>query len=204
MNIPIEDRVIRHQIFKIKFTMATNGVLSGRVTNYNGSKKSTLSVAKNNGSTKIAKYSGTKQSAVTTSTKNYTKIQKLNKSSTLPLSAAAKRNAFERSRVESVNNGYAALRDHILEGEFEAQRNPSKSKKELCKIEIIRMAIDHIRSLEKVLECDDKSTLSSTSERSSFSVISGTTPTGSVMTSPSVQTSVPSSPRSNNLQLDGR
>lgn len=105
----------------------------------------------------------------------------------LCLASATRRNARERNRVKNVTNGYAALRDHILGCEFEFQRNPPRSTKTLCQLEIIRLTINHIRSLEEVL--DNKSTLNSRSERSSS--LTSTKPPESARTSPS------SSPRRN-------
>lgn len=72
----------------------------------------------------------------------------------LPL-AVARRNARERNRVKQVNNGFSALRDRIPEEvaeAFEAQGNGRGSIKKLSKVETLRMAVEYIRSLEKLLE----------------------------------------------------
>lgn len=78
------------------------------------------------------------------------------KSKVFPLPiAVARRNARERNRVKQVNNGFAALRDRIPEEvaeAFEAQGNGRGSIKKLSKVETLRMAVEYIRSLEKLLE----------------------------------------------------
>lgn len=78
------------------------------------------------------------------------------KSKIFPLPVAvARRNARERNRVKQVNNGFAALRDRIPEEvaeAFEAQGNGRGSIKKLSKVETLRMAVEYIRSLERLLE----------------------------------------------------
>lgn len=77
----------------------------------------------------------------------------------MPL-AVARRNARERNRVKQVNNGFAALRDRIPEEvaeAFEAQGNGRGSIKKLSKVETLRMAVEYIRSLERLLEIDHDS-----------------------------------------------
>lgn len=90
------------------------------------------------------------------------------KSKVFPLPmAVARRNARERNRVKQVNNGFAALRDRIPEEvaeAFEAQGNGRGSIKKLSKVETLRMAVEYIRSLERILEINpsdsDKSNVS--------------------------------------------
>ncbi|XP_037931597.1 achaete-scute complex protein T8-like [Teleopsis dalmanni] len=76
----------------------------------------------------------------------------------LPLpQAVARRNARERNRVKQVNNGFAALRERIPEEvaeAFEAQGNGRGNAKKLSKVETLRMAVEYIRSLERVLGFD--------------------------------------------------
>lgn len=78
------------------------------------------------------------------------------KSKIFPLPVAvARRNARERNRVKQVNNGFAALRDRIpdeVASAFEAQGNGRGSVKKLSKVETLRMAVEYIRSLEKLLD----------------------------------------------------
>ncbi|XP_017477643.1 PREDICTED: achaete-scute complex protein T8-like [Rhagoletis zephyria] len=73
----------------------------------------------------------------------------------LPLpQAVARRNARERNRVKQVNNGFAALRERIPEEvaeAFEAQGNGRGTVKKLSKVETLRMAVEYIRSLERLL-----------------------------------------------------
>ncbi|XP_054731202.1 achaete-scute complex protein T8 [Anastrepha obliqua] len=73
----------------------------------------------------------------------------------LPLQqAVARRNARERNRVKQVNNGFAALRERIPEEvaeAFEAHGNGRSTVKKLSKVETLRMAVEYIRSLERLL-----------------------------------------------------
>lgn len=76
--------------------------------------------------------------------------------STLP-QAVARRNARERNRVKQVNNGFQTLRQHIPEEvaeAFEAAGNGRGTSKKLSKVETLRMAVEYIRSLERVLGID--------------------------------------------------
>ncbi|XP_011214858.2 achaete-scute complex protein T8 [Bactrocera dorsalis] len=76
----------------------------------------------------------------------------------LPLpQAVARRNARERNRVKQVNNGFAALRERIPEEvakAFEAQGNGRGTVKKLSKVETLRMAVEYIRNLERLLGFD--------------------------------------------------
>ncbi|XP_017106551.2 achaete-scute complex protein T8 [Drosophila bipectinata] len=76
----------------------------------------------------------------------------------LPLpQAVARRNARERNRVKQVNNGFALLRQKIPEEvseAFEAQGAGRGASKKLSKVETLRMAVEYIRSLEKLLGFD--------------------------------------------------
>lgn len=74
--------------------------------------------------------------------------------------AVARRNARERNRVKQVNNGFAALRQHIPEEMAEAfelqQQKPvaattAAAQKKLSKVETLRMAVEYIRNLENLL-----------------------------------------------------
>uniref|UniRef100_A0A182P0M0 BHLH domain-containing protein n=1 Tax=Anopheles epiroticus TaxID=199890 RepID=A0A182P0M0_9DIPT len=71
------------------------------------------------------------------------------------VSAVERRNARERNRVQQVNNGFAALRqripDEIAEA-FEAGTTPRGVHKKLSKVETLRMAVEYIKSLERLLE----------------------------------------------------
>ncbi|XP_055913139.1 achaete-scute complex protein T8 [Eupeodes corollae] len=70
--------------------------------------------------------------------------------------AVARRNARERNRVKQVNNGFAALRQHIPE-EIAKVFEPvggavaKGAAKKLSKVETLRMAVEYIRGLEKLL-----------------------------------------------------
>lgn len=81
--------------------------------------------------------------------------------------SVARRNARERNRVKQVNNGFATLRQHIPEsvaaalaasgGNGNTSSSSSRgSSKKLSKVETLRMAVEYIRSLQRMLEdCED-------------------------------------------------
>ncbi|KAF2894873.1 hypothetical protein ILUMI_11301 [Ignelater luminosus] len=71
--------------------------------------------------------------------------------------SVARRNARERNRVKQVNNGFAALRQHIpsnVLAAFAPQGNatPRGANKKLSKVETLKMAVEYIRSLQQMLE----------------------------------------------------
>lgn len=69
--------------------------------------------------------------------------------------AVARRNARERNRVKQVNNGFATLQQHIpsvILSKYDSCRPSSNGVvKKLSKVETLRMAVEYIRSLEKLL-----------------------------------------------------
>lgn len=67
----------------------------------------------------------------------------------------ARRNARERNRVKQVNNGFSMLREHIPPeiADLFDQAGRGNAKK-LSKVETLRMAVEYIRSLEKMLALD--------------------------------------------------
>lgn len=76
-----------------------------------------------------------------------------------PPASVARRNARERNRVKQVNNGFAALRQHIpanVMAAFGAMENtPSTGRggsKKLSKVETLRVAVEYIKSLQNMLE----------------------------------------------------
>lgn len=72
-----------------------------------------------------------------------------------PAVAVARRNARERNRVKQVNNGFSMLRDHIPPEIAEVFEPPGRNNaKKLSKVETLRMAVEYIRSLEKLLSHD--------------------------------------------------
>ncbi|CRK93139.1 CLUMA_CG006528, isoform A [Clunio marinus] len=99
-----------------------------------------------------------------------------------PAVAVARRNARERNRVKQVNNGFSMLRDHIppeIADTFE-QAGRGNAKK-LSKVETLRMAVEYIRSLERMLafdtsnDSDSSSTMylnNNTNNHSTFSNLS--------------------------------
>ncbi|XP_065364509.1 achaete-scute complex protein T8 [Calliphora vicina] len=99
----------------------------------------------------------------------------------LPLpQAVARRNARERNRVKQVNNGFAALREHIPEEVaevFETQTHNTGNRgscKKFSKVDTLRMAVEYIRSLERLLGFDfpvGAGQLNSSSGEESFSLI---------------------------------
>lgn len=69
-------------------------------------------------------------------------------------SSVERRNARERNRVKQVNNGFQILRAHIpneVAEAYEAVGGRGAAKK-LSKVETLRMAVEYIRSLEKLLD----------------------------------------------------
>lgn len=56
--------------------------------------------------------------------------------------AVARRNERERNRVQLVNHGFNALRQHV----------PQSGQKKLSKVETLRSAVDYIRELQELLE----------------------------------------------------
>lgn len=73
--------------------------------------------------------------------------------------SVARRNARERNRVKQVNNGFAALRQHIpsnVMSAFGAAENASggrgSANKKLSKVETLRVAVEYIKSLQRMLE----------------------------------------------------
>jgi hypothetical protein len=79
--------------------------------------------------------------------------------------AVARRNARERNRVKQVNNGFAALRQHIPEEiaeQFESTSALKGATKKLSKVETLRMAVEYIRNLETLLSQNESQTLSET------------------------------------------
>lgn len=78
--------------------------------------------------------------------------------------AVARRNARERNRVKQVNNGFAALREHIPESIAEnfEQSSCKNSAKKLSKVETLRMAVCYIKELESML-CEIESNTNSIS-----------------------------------------
>ncbi|KAK4887306.1 hypothetical protein RN001_003577 [Aquatica leii] len=91
---------------------------------------------------------------------------------TPPPPSVARRNARERNRVKQVNNGFANLRQHIpnyIAAAFESNTGKGGNKK-LSKVETLRMAVEYIRSLEKLLSLNDNSPTTSVSYPSSTSL----------------------------------
>ncbi|KAF2895032.1 hypothetical protein ILUMI_11142 [Ignelater luminosus] len=72
--------------------------------------------------------------------------------------SVARRNARERNRVKQVNNGFAALRQHIPTNVLAAFGTPETSgngrggSKKLSKVETLRVAVEYIKSLQRMLE----------------------------------------------------
>ncbi|XP_053973444.1 achaete-scute complex protein T3-like [Hylaeus volcanicus] len=77
--------------------------------------------------------------------------------------SVARRNARERNRVKQVNNGFATLRQHIpqsvaqaLGGSTAGTHGGSRAgSKKLSKVETLRMAVEYIRSLQRLLDEHD-------------------------------------------------
>lgn len=97
--------------------------------------------------------------------------------STMPHQPAsvARRNARERNRVKQVNNGFATLRQHIPQSVAQSLGSNTAGthggsragSKKLSKVETLRMAVEYIRSLQRLLEEHDSSSESSGSSSTS-------------------------------------
>ncbi|XP_014229969.1 CAR1 transcription factor-like [Trichogramma pretiosum] len=76
------------------------------------------------------------------------RLKKHGKNGQPPPIAVAKRNARERNRVKQVNNGFATLRQHIPS---QLSQTYGDRGKKLSKVETLRMAVEYIRGLQKLL-----------------------------------------------------
>ncbi|XP_053678241.1 achaete-scute complex protein T4-like [Anopheles nili] len=64
-----------------------------------------------------------------------------------------RRNARERNRVKQVNNGFANLRQHIPSTVVTALTNGTRgANKKLSKVDTLRLAVEYIRSLQRMLD----------------------------------------------------
>ena len=107
-----------------------------------------------------------------------TRLKKHGKNGQPPPVAVARRNARERNRVKQVNNGFATLRSHIPS--HVAAGYGDRGKK-LSKVETLRMAVEYIRGLQRLLvEADG---LEYDPNRGMEQGIPAPSPTGSVLSS---------------------
>ncbi|XP_029155614.1 achaete-scute complex protein T8-like [Nylanderia fulva] len=104
--------------------------------------QSTLIVPKNNGG------SNATSSASVLPPYDPSRLKKHGKNGQPPPVAVARRNARERNRVKQVNNGFATLRQHIPS--HIAAGYGDRGKK-LSKVETLRMAVEYIRGLQRLL-----------------------------------------------------
>ncbi|XP_076291098.1 achaete-scute complex protein T3 [Lasioglossum baleicum] len=89
--------------------------------------------------------------------------------------SVARRNARERNRVKQVNNGFATLRQHIPQSVAQALGGSTAGthggaragSKKLSKVETLRMAVEYIRSLQRLLEEHDSGSDASVSSPTS-------------------------------------
>ncbi|EAT41556.1 AAEL006831-PA, partial [Aedes aegypti] len=95
-----------------------------------------------------------------------------------------RRNARERNRVKQVNNGFAN-RQHIPPTVVTALSNGGRgASKKLSKVDTLRMAVEYIRSLQKMLDENSENTQKSLSQMSSSSSYYGTMSESSTASSP--------------------
>lgn len=78
--------------------------------------------------------------------------------------SVARRNARERNRVKQVNNGFAQLRQHIPSAVSAALAGGRGASRKLSKVDTLRLAVEYIRSLKRLLEenddgCSEQATL---------------------------------------------
>ncbi|XP_063374296.1 achaete-scute complex protein T3-like [Cydia amplana] len=66
--------------------------------------------------------------------------------------SVARRNARERNRVKQVNNGFAALRQHIPSAVSAALAGGRGASRKLSKVDTLRLAVEYIKSLKRLLE----------------------------------------------------
>ncbi|XP_053600482.1 achaete-scute complex protein T3-like [Plodia interpunctella] len=66
--------------------------------------------------------------------------------------SVARRNARERNRVKQVNNGFAQLRQHIPSAVTAALAGGRGSSRKLSKVDTLRLAVEYIKSLKRLLE----------------------------------------------------
>ncbi|XP_050446404.1 helix-loop-helix protein delilah-like [Cataglyphis hispanica] len=104
--------------------------------------QSTLIVPKNNSGGNAA------SSATVLPPYDPSRLKKHGKNGQPPPVAVARRNARERNRVKQVNNGFATLRQHIPS--HIAAGYGDRGKK-LSKVETLRMAVEYIRGLQRLL-----------------------------------------------------
>lgn len=69
-----------------------------------------------------------------------------------PPPSVARRNARERNRVKQVNNGFAALRQHIPSAVASALAGGRGSSRKLSKVDTLKLAVEYIKSLKRLLE----------------------------------------------------
>ncbi|XP_055548925.1 achaete-scute complex protein T3-like [Wyeomyia smithii] len=70
-----------------------------------------------------------------------------------------RRNARERNRVKQVNNGFANLRQHIPSTVVTALTNGGRgASKKLSKVDTLRIAVEYIRNLQRMLEENSENT----------------------------------------------
>lgn len=95
------------------------------------------------------------------------RLKKQVKNGQPPPVAVARRNARERNRVKQVNNGFATLRQHIPS---QIAAGYGDRGKKLSKVETLRMAVEYIRRLQKLLaEADGTEYESNTNTRHNVS-----------------------------------
>lgn len=71
--------------------------------------------------------------------------------------SVVRRNARERNRVKQVNNGFANLRQHIPPKVISQLTNGGRgANKKLSKVDTLKLAVEYIRSLQKLLDDSEK------------------------------------------------
>lgn len=87
--------------------------------------------------------------------------------------------------MKQVNNGFANLRQHIPPTVVTALSNGGRgASKKLSKVDTLRMAVEYIRSLQKMLDENSENTQKSLSQMSSSSSYYGTMSESSTASSP--------------------
>lgn len=106
----------------------------------------------------IKKRQDTERSSVLVSNNNVnfqSKIQTFSYGQHPKPSSVARRNARERNRVKQVNNGFAALRQHIPQSIIQAfcqHGSSGRTSKKLSKVDTLRLAVEYIKRLQDLIE----------------------------------------------------
>lgn len=99
--------------------------------------------------------------------------------------SVARRNARERNRVKQVNNGFANLRQHIPSKVITSLSTAGRGgSKKLSKVDTLRLAVEYIKSLQRMLDENENKKNQKISQNLSLPCYSTTSQSSEVSTSP--------------------